>query len=101
MNSESAQANSHMFVTAYDDHLSNTTSNHFFLSSQMKENLSTTTTTKLYPAKKWKTNIRQQCIKINISLILFTSATYLLLYSAKFFLMSIKIAQFLKLYKII
>ena len=28
-----------------------------------EKNLSKTTTTKLYPAKKWETNIRQQCIK--------------------------------------
>ena len=34
-----------------------------FFVSQMKKNLSKTTTTKLHTAKKWKTNIRQQCIK--------------------------------------
>ena len=28
--------------------------------AQMKKNLSKTTTTKLFPAKKWETNIRQQ-----------------------------------------
>ena len=44
----------------------------FFL-SQMKKNLSITTTTKLYLAKKWETNIRQQCIIL-----------YLLYYNAKF-----------------
>ena len=44
-----------------------------FLVSQMKKNLSITTTTKLYPAKKWETNIRQQCIIL-----------YLLYYNIKF-----------------
>ena len=34
-----------------------------FFVSQMKKNLPKTTTTKLYPVKKWETNIRQQCIK--------------------------------------
>ena len=34
-----------------------------FIVSQMKKNLSKTTTTNLYPAKKWETNLRQQCIK--------------------------------------
>ena len=36
-----------------------------FLVSQMKKNLSETTTAKIYPVKKWETNIRQQCIKNN------------------------------------
>ena len=52
-----------------------------FFVSQMKKNLSKTTTTKLYPAKKQETNIGQQGIKINLSLIIFT---LLLLYNAKF-----------------
>ena len=39
-----------------------------------EKNLSKTTTTKLYPAKKWKTNIRQQCIKANVSL--YSSTTF-------------------------
>ena len=34
-----------------------------FFVSQMKKNLSKTTTAKLYPSKEWETNIRQQCIK--------------------------------------
>ena len=52
-----------------------------FFVSQMKKNLSKTTTTKLYPAKKWETNIRQECIKTNNSLIIFT---LVLLSNAKF-----------------
>ena len=40
-----------------------------------EKNLSKTTTTKLYLAKKWKTNIRQQCIKANVSL--YSSTTFL------------------------
>ena len=49
-----------------------------FFVSQMEKNLSKTTTTKLYPASKWETNIRQHCIKT--SLIIFT---LVLLYNAK------------------
>ena len=79
-NTESAQANSDTIVTVQDIHLSNVTSNHFFCLPN-KKNLSKTTTTKLYPAKKWETNIRQQGIKINFFLIIFT---LLLLYNAKF-----------------
>ena len=56
-NAESAQANSHPIVTVQDNHLSNMTSEHFF-DSQMKKNLSKTTTTKLYPAKECEKNIR-------------------------------------------
>ena len=52
-----------------------------FFVSQMKKNLSKTTTTRLYPVKKWETNIRQQGIKINLSLIMFT---LLLLCNIKF-----------------
>ena len=50
-NAESAQANSHQNVTS--DH---------FCESQMKKNLSKTTTTKLYPAKECKKN-KEQFIK--------------------------------------
>ena len=53
-------------------------SNHFFV-SQMKKKLSKTTIKKLCPAKKWEIN-RQQYIKINTCLIIFT---LLLLYNAK------------------
>ena len=35
----------------------------FFFCLQNEKKLSKTTTRKLYPAKKWETNIRQQCIK--------------------------------------
>ena len=35
----------------------------FFFLSQMKKKLSKVSTKKLYLAKKWKTNIRQQYIK--------------------------------------
>ena len=52
-NTESAQAISHKIVTASDDHLSNATSDHFFV-TQMKKNLSKTTTAKVYPVKKWE-----------------------------------------------
>ena len=52
---ESAQANSYTIVTVQDDRLSNTTSDHFFFVSQVKKNLSKTTATKLYHAKKWET----------------------------------------------
>ena len=34
-----------------------------FFVSQMKKKLSKATTKKIYQAKKWETNIRQQCIK--------------------------------------
>ena len=37
------------------NHMSNATSNHFFCLPNEK-NLSKTTTTKLYPAKKWEKN---------------------------------------------
>ena len=52
---------------------------------QMKKNLSKTTTTKLYPARKWKTNIRQQCINIRhlsdyITLMLLYNASLLNVY---------------------
>ena len=50
--------------------------------SQMKKNLPKTTTTKLKPAKKWETNIRQQCKKKNVSLIIVTLS---LLYNVKFY----------------
>ena len=52
-NAEYAQANSHRIITVYDDQQSNATSDHFFV-SQIKRNLSKTTTiTTCYPAKKW------------------------------------------------
>ena len=61
--------------------LSNATSDHFF-DYQMKDTLSqTTTTTKLYPVKKCKKNIRNNAKKIEVSLIIFT---LLLIYNAKF-----------------
>ena len=77
MRVESGQANSHTIVTVQDGHLSNTTSNHFCLLDEKK--LSKTTTTKLYSAKKWETNIRQQCIKnplIIFILVLLYNATF-------------------------
>ena len=43
LSAESAQANSPTIITVYDDHLSNATSNYFFV-SQMKKNLSKTMT---------------------------------------------------------
>ena len=55
-NAESDQANSYSIVTVEDDHLYNTTSDHFF-TLQNKKNLSKTATKKLYPAKKWETNV--------------------------------------------
>ena len=65
-NAEPTQANSHTIVTAYDDQLSNGTSDHFFV-SKMRKNLSKTTTKNIFPAKIWETNIRQQCIKKRLS----------------------------------
>ena len=61
-NAESAQENLHTIITVYGDHLSNATSDYFFCLPNEK-NLSKTTTEKLDPAKKWETNIMQQCIK--------------------------------------
>ena len=61
--------------------LSNAPRNHFFFVSQMKKNLSKTTTTKLYPAQKWETNTTQQGIQINLSLTMFTLLVH---YNAKF-----------------
>ena len=43
--------------------------------SQMKKNLSKTTTTKFYPGKKWETNIREQCIKNKRLWLYYSSAT--------------------------
>ena len=60
--------------------LSNATSDHFF-DYQMKDTLSQTTTTKLYPVKKCKKNIRNNAKKIEVSLIIFT---LLLICNAKF-----------------
>ena len=51
-----------------------------FFVLQIKKNLSKTTTKKLYPAKKWETNLRQQCMK-NKRL---PDYTLLLHYNAKF-----------------
>ena len=46
------------------------------LVSYVKKNLSKTTTTKLYPGKKWETNIRQQgIIKISLSNYVYSIAT--------------------------
>ena len=53
-NAESVQANSHPIVNA--------NSNHFF-DSQMKNSMSQTTTTKLYPPKQRKKKHKKQCIK--------------------------------------
>ena len=61
-NGEFTQANFRTIYTIQDDHLSNATSDHFLV-TQMRKNLSKTTTVKLYPSKKWKTNITQQYIK--------------------------------------
>ena len=47
-----------------------------FFVSQIQKNLSKTTTSKLYPAKKWETNIRQECIKTNNSDYIYSSATF-------------------------
>ena len=73
-NAESVEANSCPIV------ISNATSDHFF-DYQMKDTLSQTTTTKLYPVKKCKKNIRNNAKKIEVSLIIFT---LLLIYNAKF-----------------
>ena len=64
----------------------------------MKKNLSETTSTKLYRAKKWGTNIRQQCIK-NKRLSDYIYSTAIL--ECKICVMSIKTGQFIKLCKII
>ena len=66
-------------LSRQDDHLPNATSNHFCLLT--KKNLSKTTTTKLYSAKKWETSIRQQCIKNKRLSDLYA---LLLLYNVKF-----------------
>ena len=50
-----------------------------FFVSQIEKNLSKTTITKFYPAKKWENDIRQLCIK-NKRL----SDYKLLLYNTKF-----------------
>ena len=52
-----------------------------FFVSQMKKKSLPKTTTKFYPANKWEAKIRQQCIKINVSLIIFTLLLLLLLYT--------------------
>ena len=54
---------------------------HQAIAPNEKKKLSKTTTLKFYPTKKWETNIRQQCMKINISLIIFA---LLLLYNTVF-----------------
>ena len=46
-----------------------------FLFHKWKKKLSKTTTTKLYPANKWETNIRQQCVK-NKRLVLYLLYCY-------------------------
>ena len=51
-----------------------------FFVSQVKKNLSKTTATKLYPAKKWEI-IMETINKVNVFLIIFT---LLLLYNAQF-----------------
>ena len=59
-NAESTQANCCPTVTVQDDHLSTATT---FFDSQMKKNLSKTTTTKLYPVKEFEKKKKEQCVK--------------------------------------
>ena len=53
-NTVPTQTNSLIILTVYHEHLSCVTS---------KKKLSKTTAIKFYPAKKWETNVKQQCIK--------------------------------------
>ena len=76
--------------TCSKDHLCKTTNDEstpvendqqpLFFYSQMKINPSKTTTTKLYPMKECEKN-RKQCLKTNVSLLIFT---LLLIYNTKF-----------------
>ena len=59
--------------------LTRPTTTFFCLSNE--KSLSKTTTKKLYPTKKYETNMRNNARKINVSLIIFT---LLLLFNAKF-----------------
>ena len=64
----------------------------------MGKNLSKTTSTKLYPAKKWETNISQQCIKNKrLSDYIYSIATL----QCKVCLMPIKTGKFIKSNEII
>ena len=62
INAESAQANSHTIADVEDNHLSKHNQQPLFCLPNEKD-LSKTTTTKLYPTKKWETNLKQQCVK--------------------------------------
>ena len=96
-NAESAKVNSHTLVTVQDNHLSNATRDQFF-SPKWKKNLSKTTSTKLYLAKKWETNISQQCIKNKrLSNYIYSIATL----QFKVCLMPIKTGKFIKSNEII
>ena len=62
-----------------------------------EKHLSKTTTKKFYPAKKWETNIRKQCIENErLSDYIYSIATLWCTVSSRF----IKTGQFIKLYKI-
>ena len=64
----------------------------------MEKNLSKTNSTKLYPAKKWETNISQQCIKNKcLSDYIYSIATL----QFKVCLMPIKTGKFIKSSEII
>ena len=55
-----------------------------FFVSQIKKNLSKTTTIKLYPAKKWETYVREQCIKKWIFLWLYLLCWYFIMHNLFF-----------------
>ena len=78
-NTESAQANSHIIITVQDNHLSNATRYHFFV-SQMKKILSKTTTKNLSYKEMGNKHKATKGIKINLCLVIFT---LLLFYDAK------------------
>ena len=79
-NAEPAQSNSHAIVTVQDDHLSNATSNHFFV-SQMKKTCLKQPLQNFTQRKNHKQKYGNNALKTNISLIIFT---LLLLYNSKF-----------------
>ena len=66
-----------------------------FFVSQVKQNLSKTTTAKLYPVKKWATRINNNALS-DVSDYIYSIATL----QCKVCLMSIKTGHFIKLYKI-
>ena len=61
-NAQLAQANSHLIVTFWDDHVSNTTSNHFFcLSNEKKACLKQPQ--KVLSSEEMQNKLKEQCIK--------------------------------------